>query len=224
MKFVLHPLSHYNSITEPRAQFLLSLIEELTIDFPSHFILSLIDVYKDTVTRDKLIFPFAITRIICHAFVSYLKFAHFFIWVQLMARPLDRVRHSFNWSGHEPRRRLLQPLPLHPPPLLFLPRVVWLLRPSWLNLSTWMLALTLSVMSCVRWTPVLVVSHNNRLSWMVSPCLHLHLHQLQRMRAMMMAPVMMMMLMRMMVLALPVTRRWLLLNDLPFVICDKKGK
>ena len=56
MKFVLHPLSHYNSIIESRAHFLLSLIEDLTIGFPSHFILSLIDVYKDTMTHDKLIF------------------------------------------------------------------------------------------------------------------------------------------------------------------------
>ena len=38
MTFVLHPLSHYNTITKPRARFLLSLIEGLTIDFPSHFI------------------------------------------------------------------------------------------------------------------------------------------------------------------------------------------
>ena len=38
MTFVLHPLSYYNSITEPRARFLLSLLEHLTIDFPSHFI------------------------------------------------------------------------------------------------------------------------------------------------------------------------------------------
>ena len=60
MTFILHPLSHYNTITEPRARFLLSLIEELSIDFPSHFILSLIDVYKDAATRDKLIFPSAI--------------------------------------------------------------------------------------------------------------------------------------------------------------------
>ena len=44
MTFVLHPLSHYNSITEPRARFLLSLLEHLTIDFPTHFILSIIDV------------------------------------------------------------------------------------------------------------------------------------------------------------------------------------
>ena len=55
MTFVLHPLSHYNYITEPRAQFLLALLEHLTIDFPSHFILSILDVYRDTATHDKLI-------------------------------------------------------------------------------------------------------------------------------------------------------------------------
>ena len=60
MTFVLHPLSHYNSITEPCAKFLLSLLEDLSIDFP-HFITSIIDVYRDTVTHDKLIFPSAIT-------------------------------------------------------------------------------------------------------------------------------------------------------------------
>ena len=41
MTFVLHLLSNYNSIIEPRARFLLSLLEGLTIDFSSHFILSL---------------------------------------------------------------------------------------------------------------------------------------------------------------------------------------
>ena len=66
MTFVLYPLSHYNSITEPRAQFLLSLLEHLTIDFPSHFILSIIDVHLDSAIRDNLIFPFAITRILRH--------------------------------------------------------------------------------------------------------------------------------------------------------------
>ena len=73
MTFVLHPLSHYNSITEPRARFLLSLLEHLTIDFPSHFILSIIDVHLDSASHDKLIFPSAITRIfqsfhhhVCH--------------------------------------------------------------------------------------------------------------------------------------------------------------
>ena len=61
--FVLHPFSHSNSITEPRARFFLSLLEHLTIDFLSHFILSIIDVYRDTGTRDKLIFPSAIMQI-----------------------------------------------------------------------------------------------------------------------------------------------------------------
>ena len=75
--FVFHHLSHYNSIIEPRARFLLSLLERLTINFPSHFILSLIDVNRDTVTRDKLIFPSAITRLLCHFSVSYLESPHF---------------------------------------------------------------------------------------------------------------------------------------------------
>ena len=79
MTFVLHPLPHYNSITEPRAQFLLSIIGDLTINFSFHFILSLRDVYKDMVTGDKFIFPSAITRIIPYAFMSYLESAHFTI-------------------------------------------------------------------------------------------------------------------------------------------------
>ena len=64
MTFILHPLSHYNTITEPRARFLLSLLEDISIDFLSHFILSLIDVYRNIATCDKLIFPSAITRIL----------------------------------------------------------------------------------------------------------------------------------------------------------------
>ena len=59
--FVLRPLSHYNSITEPRAQFLLSLLKHLSIDFPSNLILSIIDVYRDLATRDNLTFPSSIT-------------------------------------------------------------------------------------------------------------------------------------------------------------------
>ena len=55
MTFVLHPLSHYNYITGPRARFLLSLLEHLTID-----------VHLDLASRDKLIFSSAITRILHH--------------------------------------------------------------------------------------------------------------------------------------------------------------
>ena len=77
MTFILHPLSHYNTITESHAQFLLSLIKGLTIDFPSHFILFLIDIYKDTLTHDKLIFPSTITRLLHHFSISYPVSPHF---------------------------------------------------------------------------------------------------------------------------------------------------
>ena len=66
MTFTLTPLFHYNSITEPRARFLLSLLKDLSIDFLSHFITSVLDVYHDMATRDKLIFPLAIMQILCH--------------------------------------------------------------------------------------------------------------------------------------------------------------
>ena len=77
MTFVLHPLSHYNSITEPRAWFLLSLLKDISIEFPSHFILFLIDVYRDTATHDKLIFPSAIKHILCHFSVLFPISPHF---------------------------------------------------------------------------------------------------------------------------------------------------
>ena len=79
MTFILHPLSHYNTITKPRARFLLSLLKDISIDFPSHFILSFIDVYRDTATCDKLIFPSAITRIIHHFSVPRPVSNHFFV-------------------------------------------------------------------------------------------------------------------------------------------------
>ena len=89
MTFVLHPLSHYNSITESCAQFLLSLLEYLTIDFRSHFILSLIDVYTDTATCDKLIFPSAITLIFRHFFVPFPSSDHFSVMCAI-----DTVKRS----------------------------------------------------------------------------------------------------------------------------------
>ena len=79
MTFVLHPLSHYNSITEARAQFLLSLFEHLTIYFPPHFILFIIDVHLDSASHDKLIFPSTITRILCHFSVPFPSSDHFIV-------------------------------------------------------------------------------------------------------------------------------------------------
>ena len=77
MTLVLHPFSHYNSITKPHARSLLSLLDGLSINFPFHFILSLIDIYRDMATRDKLIFPLTITWILRHFSVSYPKCTHF---------------------------------------------------------------------------------------------------------------------------------------------------
>ena len=90
MTFILHPLSHYNSITESRAWFLLSLLEEISIDFPSHFILSLINVYRDTVTRDKLIFPSAITWLLHHFSVSFSESPHFTVMSAIDAATVRR--------------------------------------------------------------------------------------------------------------------------------------
>ena len=95
MTSVLHPLSHYNSIIEPRAQFLLSLLEHFTIDFPSHFILSLIDVYRDTTTHDKLIFPSAITQILYHFSVPFPSFDHFSIMCTIDATTIKCSEAQF---------------------------------------------------------------------------------------------------------------------------------
>ena len=95
MTFFLHPLSHYNSITEPHARFLLSLLEHLTIDFPSHFILSLIDVYTDTATCDKLIFPSAITLIFRHFFVPFPSSDHFSVMCAINAATVKRSEVQF---------------------------------------------------------------------------------------------------------------------------------
>ena len=91
MTFTLTPLSHYNSIIEPRACFLLSLVEDLTIDFPSHFVTYIIDVYQDIATRDKLIFPSAITWILQHFPISIPLFPLFTVMGAISA---GSIRHS----------------------------------------------------------------------------------------------------------------------------------
>ena len=79
MTFVLHPLSHYNSIIEPCARLLPYLLEHLTINISSHFILFIVDVHLDSASRDKLIFPSAITRILRHFSVPFPSSYHFTI-------------------------------------------------------------------------------------------------------------------------------------------------
>ena len=95
MTFVLHPFSHYNFITKPRARFLLSLLEHLIIDFPSHFILSVIDVYKDSASCDKLIFPFATTMILRHFSVPFPASDHFSYMCVIDAATIKRSEAQF---------------------------------------------------------------------------------------------------------------------------------
>ena len=92
MTFVLHPLSYYNSIIEPRAQFLLSLLEHFTIDFTFHFILSIIDVHLDAVSRDKLIFPSTIMRILRHFSIPFPSSNHFPIMCAIYYATVKRCK------------------------------------------------------------------------------------------------------------------------------------
>ena len=111
LTFFLNPFSHYNSITELCAWFFLSLLDHLTIDFPSYFILSIIDVYRDTVTCDKLIFPSAITRILRHFSVPFPISNHFHVMCAIDAA-------TIKWSETQFRLRqsstAAPPLPLAP--------------------------------------------------------------------------------------------------------------
>ena len=126
MNFVLHPLFCYNSITEPRARFLLSLLEHLTIDFSSHFILSIIDVHLDSVSHDKLIFPSAITRILHHFSVPFPSSDHFSIMCAIDYATVKRSGTSFNRNKRiqqHPPLVLLHLGLLHLHPLLPLPMI-----------------------------------------------------------------------------------------------------
>ena len=74
---------------------MLSLLEHLTIDFPSHFILFIIDVHRDTTTHDKLIFPSAITRILRHFPVPFLVSNHFHVMCAIDDATVKRSEAQF---------------------------------------------------------------------------------------------------------------------------------
>ena len=108
MTFIRHPLSHYNSITEPYARFLLSHLEDISINFPSHFILSLIDIYRDTTTYDKFIFPLAITQIFRHFFVSFPESPHFVFMSVIDVATVQRSKAQLR--PRRPRIEMATPL------------------------------------------------------------------------------------------------------------------
>ena len=108
MTFVLAPLSHYNSITEPRARFLLSLLEDLSIDFPTHFITSIIDFYQDTTTRDKLIFPLAIMWILHHFSISIPDSPYFTVMGAISATSIQQSEAQL--QPKQPRTETTDPV------------------------------------------------------------------------------------------------------------------
>ena len=69
---------------------MLSLLEDISIDFSSHFILSLIDFYRNMATSDKLIFPSAITQILCHFSFSFPESPHFTVMSAIDAATIRR--------------------------------------------------------------------------------------------------------------------------------------
>ena len=55
----------------------MSFFEDLSIDFPFHFITSILDVYQDTATCDKLIFPLAIMWTLRHFSIPILDSSYY---------------------------------------------------------------------------------------------------------------------------------------------------
>ena len=102
MTFVLTPRSHYNNITKSRACFLLSLLEGLSIGFPSHMIESNIDVYHDTATHDKLIFPSAIKHILTHLHIPIPHNRRFLGMVAISQKSLkmSAIQHAAKQPHH----------------------------------------------------------------------------------------------------------------------------
>ena len=223
MIFVLTPRSHYNTITEPRAHFLLFFLENLSIHFHSHMIESTIDIYQDTATRDKLIFPSAITHILSHVHVTIPPPTPFSPWVPSARNLFGGVMHSWPLNGHMwsllwRMLPMLLDLLLHILILLLLEQR-FLLLPSWISFSSCVLilvgVLTIFPMRCVRWTPRLVASLTSSLALVVLlllpyPSLLKSLFQMVEMMTMMM------------LLALRLMMRWLLLSDSPIVTQKKK--
>ena len=141
-------------------------------------------------------FPFPTTSMLC---------------VPLMPLPLNRARRSY--VRGDLGRQLLPLLQLHPPPLPFFLRDVWLMMRSWRSFSVWMLALIHSLLSCIRWTPMLVVLPDGMLALVALWSLPLLLPRHPKM----------MMMMRMEMLALPVLVRCLL-NTLTLCYSWQNGR
>ena len=77
-------------------------------NFPSHFILSLIDVYRDIVTRDNLIFPSFIMRLLRHFSISFPESLHFTVISAIDAATVRQSEAQLRWR--QPRIETTTPL------------------------------------------------------------------------------------------------------------------
>ena len=131
----------------------------------------------------------------------------FTLCVPLTMLLLIRARRSFVQDG--PVWQLFPLLQLHPPPFPLLMWEVWLWMRSWRSFSVWMLALIHFLLSCIKWTPVLAILLDSRLTlvalWSLPLLLPWHPRHL---RTMMTLTTTTMTLMEM--LALPTLMRYLL--------------
>ena len=142
-----------NSVIEPYARFLLSLLKHLTIDFPSHFILSIIDVHRDSASHDKLIFPSSITRILRHFSVPFLASNHFIVMCAIDATTIKHYEAQFRSRQSDSATPPSRSAPSRSTPSTSTPsflRAMCHLKTSWRSFNAWMLALIHSLKSCVR--------------------------------------------------------------------------
>ena len=111
MTFVLHPLPHYNSIIKPCACLLLSFIEDLTIDLPSHFIRHTTVSYPKSIRIRRPVISLSFLLLSRGSFTTPLSLIPSFptspSWVPSARYPLDGAKPSFDLSGHRSRQRLL---------------------------------------------------------------------------------------------------------------------
>ena len=99
MTFVFTPWSHYNTIIEPCACFLLSLLEDLSIDFPSYMIVSMIDIETllHVISSSFLHLSLAFSHTCMSPFLLLLSFTP---WVPLARNLVGWVTRSWRPSGH----------------------------------------------------------------------------------------------------------------------------
>ena len=225
MTFVLHPLSYYNSITKPRAWFLLSLLEHLTINFPSHFILSILDVHLDSASRDKLIFPSAIMRILRHFSIPFPSSDHFTIKCAIDYATIKRSEAQFRSQQMDSIAPSSRSTPSRSTPSASAPSSLGDVSLGDVMAQLQRMDARLGTLSMELYQVNVRVGRIARRQAALHLSLLLH-HLIQLLLILMLRMIMMMMMVMTMTLQMMIEMLALpmrcLLDTLPFVTCDKK--